>query len=57
MDLAAYARSSPTTEMTPEQVALLDDVDATPTELCRAAQGVLVLPEIAVSAGVPDKRI
>ena len=57
MDLDAYARSSPMTALTPEQVALLNDVDATPTELCRAAQGVLVLPEIAVSAGVPDERI
>ena len=57
MDLDAYARSSPITALTSEQVALLDDVDATPTELCRAAQGVLVLPEIAVSAGVPDERI
>jgi hypothetical protein len=57
MDLDAYSCASPITALTPEQLALLDDVDATPIELCRAAQGVLVLPEIAVAAGVPAERI
>jgi hypothetical protein len=54
--LEDYARASPATALTTAQVALLDHVDSAPTVLCRAAQGVLVLPEIAVAAGVPTER-
>lgn len=51
-----YASSGVLTTLEPHDLGLLDVVDADPLPLCGLAQGLLVLPDLASSAGVPAER-
>lgn len=45
-----YRHPTAHTALTPEQAALLDAIADDPAHLCRAAQGLLVLPPPATTA-------
>ena len=44
------------TDLTPEQHEIVARVDGVPVALCRAAQSVLMLPELAIASGVDASR-
>ena len=56
MHLEDYRAPGILTDLTPEQREIVARVDGVPVALCRAAQSVLVLPELARASGVDESR-
>lgn len=52
-----YRHPTAHTALTPEQAALLDAITDDPARLCRAAQGLLVLPPPATTAELSPRRL
>ena len=52
-----YRSASSLTELDDEQRALVDAVRADPVQLCAAAQGLLVLPELATGLELSPRRL
>jgi Transglutaminase-like superfamily len=44
------------TAIAPDLAPLLDGLPSTPVELCAAAQGLVVLPDLATGFGIPEER-
>ena len=44
------------TAIAPDLTPLLDGLPSTPVELCAAAQGLVVLPDLAPAFGIPEER-
>ena len=56
MHLEDYRAPGILTDLTPAQREIVARVDGVPVALCRAAQSVLVLPELARASGVDESR-
>ena len=57
MDLDAYAVPGPLTLLRDQQIRLVEQLEPDPVALCRVAQGLLTLPELATAAGVEPSRL
>jgi hypothetical protein len=57
VDLDDYRQPGAFTTLAAGQERLVQDLDATPPSLCGVAQGLLILPDLAVAAGVSEARL
>lgn len=57
MDVDFYAVPGPLTALTAAQSALIRQLDPDPVALCRTAQGLLISPPDATSAGLAESRL
>src|SRR5438105_2235091 len=57
MDLDYYRSPGPLTELDNEQRVLVDALPADPVQLCAAAQGLLVLPELSTGSELSPRRL
>ena len=51
-----YDVGSGLTAIAPDLAPYLDGLPSTPVELCAAAQGLVVLPDLAAGSGIPEER-
>ncbi|MFG2961454.1 transglutaminase domain-containing protein [Streptomyces sp. NPDC048291] len=52
-----YAQQSPITRLTRHQHGLLDGLPRDPLSICASAQNLVVSPQEAIAAGIPENRI
>ena len=57
LDLEFYAAAGPLTALTTDQAEMILGLALDPTDLCRAAQGLLISPPDAFGAGLSEQRM